>query len=1162
MNEGIQRIKRGDGFVPKATASKAAGRSPKSDARAWSSSNPISKEDPMSTTTQQLRATGLFAVVALFVLAMFSGTALAQTETGQIIGKVADQNGAVIAGAGVSVKSTGTGAERTATSGSDGIYIITNLQPGIYAVTVKAKGFADSTQQVNITVGAKVGLDTTMSVTAITGNVVEVVAGGGVEVNTTHQELSDLVSGKQVTELPTLTRNPYALVVLSGNVAADPNGASGRGVGVSINGQRAASTNILLDGADNNNTFTATVGQTVPLDSVQEFRVVTSNFSAEYGRASGGIVNVATKSGTNEFHGTLFEFNRVARLASNSFDNNAQGNPKGGFTRNQFGYSVGGPVKKDKLLFFNSTEWTRVRSTGPVINVVPTPQLIAASNAATQAFFAPYKLARPINGTIFTVKDVGGFGGLPDTLPAFGQTRFSIPTDQGAGSPQNTYQTNSRVDWNVSEKTQVYGRYALDSQTLTPGSVNYSPYDGFDTGQTTFNNNFLLSVTHTFTPNLISQSKITYNRLNLQQPLGKQPVGPTLYLTGGTARIRSFLLSFPGYSQFTPGNAIPFGGPQNIGQVAEDLNWNKGKHQFRFGGNYIYLQDNRAFGAYQNATEQLGTNTASGLNNFVRGQLTIFQAAVFPQGKFPGDTLTLPVGPPDFTRSNRYHDFAFYGNDSWRIKPRLTLNLGLRWEYFGVQHNKDPKKDSNFYFGAGASLQERIRNGKVMIAQDSPVGGLWQKDLNNFAPRIGFAWDVNGNGKTSIRGGYGIAYERNFGNVTFNVIQNPPNYAVVSLLAGTDVPSIAVTPNNAGPLAGTGGTKVLPTVSLRWVRPDIVTAYSSFYSLALQRELFSRTVVSVEYTGSAGRKLYSLENYNRTGFGTFYLGSTVARPAAIGGSVSRLNGQYGNINERGNGGYSNFNGVVVGLDSTSFRSTGLQLTAKYRYSVARDNLSTTFSESANAANLGLLDPFNNRLDYGYADFDVRHIFVLSYNWEIPFAKNTKGFVKQIFHGWSLNGIYTAQSGSPFSVFDCSNAITVCIRMVPTGAFKTSGSGNPKDTGDPNRFTYIDLSNQKTSDFTDKSNGTEVGPYPTTMTQRNLFRGPGQWNLDTVFAKKFFLTERYQLQFRGELYNIFNHANLFAGVGEADISGFDPGTAFVPASRAGRRHVQLALKLIF
>src|SRR5262245_45348686 len=378
-------------------------------------------------------------LLAAALSAIVSLNAQAQTETGQISGKVTDQNGALVSNASVTIKSTSTGATRTAATSAEGFFIVTSLQPGVYDVTVKAQGFGDKVTQVNVTVGAKVSVDVSLAVSQIAAGVVEVVATGGIEVNTTHQELSSVVSGKQITELPTLTRNPYDLVVISGNNAQDPNGATaGRGVNYSINGQRAASTNILLDGSDNNNTFTASIGQSVPLDSVQEFRVITSNFSAEYGRASGGIVNVATKSGTNNFHGAAYEFNRVAALASNGFDNNAQGLPKGGFTRNQFGYTIGGPIKRDKLFFFNKTEWIRVRSAGPVINVVPTPQLIAASSAATQAFFAPYKLARPINGKIFTVGDLGGFGGLPTDLPAFGQTRFSIPTDQGAGNPQNT----------------------------------------------------------------------------------------------------------------------------------------------------------------------------------------------------------------------------------------------------------------------------------------------------------------------------------------------------------------------------------------------------------------------------------------------------------------------------------------------------------------------------------------------------------------------------------------------------------------------------------------------------------------------------------------------------------------------------------------------------
>src|SRR5262249_18830623 len=318
--------------------------------------------------------------------------------------------------------------------------------------------------------------------------------------------------GKQITELPTLTRNPYDFVSLSGNVGSDPGGSTGgRGVGFSINGQRASSTNILLDGGENVDYFGAGVGQSVPLDSIQEFRIVTSDFTAEYGRASGGVVNLATKSGTNSFHGTLFEFNRVSALAANDFVNNANGIDKGVFTRNQFGYSVGGRIIKDKLFFFSSTEWTRVRSTGDAITLVPTPQLLAASASATQTFFNAFHLKTPINGTIFTAAQVGGIAGVSPSLPAFGQVRFPIPQDLGGGAPQNTYSTNNRVDWNISDKTQLYGKYALTSQTFLKGTNNFSPWVGFDTGATNFDQNYLVNLTHTFSSKLISQSKLVYN---------------------------------------------------------------------------------------------------------------------------------------------------------------------------------------------------------------------------------------------------------------------------------------------------------------------------------------------------------------------------------------------------------------------------------------------------------------------------------------------------------------------------------------------------------------------------------------------------------------------------------------------------------------------------
>ncbi len=1113
----------------------------------------------------------------LFLLVMVANSAFGQAETGQINGKVTDPNGAVVPGATVTVKSVSTGAERNATADNDGVYTVTSLQPGLYDVTAKGGSFAAATQRVEVITGGRVTVENKLGIPQVAGEVT-VVGMGGVEVNTTSGQLSDVISGTQVRELPTLTRNPYDLVGISGNASStDP---SGRGAGgFSINGQRSASTNILLDGAENVDNFVAAVGQSVPLDSVQEFRVVTSTFSAEYGRASGGIVNVTTRAGGNEFHGSLYEFNRVSRLASNGFDNNAQGLPKGVFARNQFGYAIGGPVilprfgeggpstsnLKNKLFFFNSTEWVRVRSSASVINLVPTPQLIAASNANTQAFFAANSLQFPVNGRIFTVGEVasslgltsGAFASLPGSTPAFGQVLYSVPASVGAGDPQNSYQTVIRADWVPTSNTQIYGRIAIEKQKFFEGSVSSSPYQGYNTGFNAFNQNHLISLTHSFSPNFVSQTKLVFNRLNSNQPLGEKPPSPTLFLRGNTAtRLFGNLVALPGYLPFAPGSGIPFGGPQNVGQVYEDMNWVKGSHQFRFGGTYIYMQDNRTFGAYQNSVESLSQAAIStGLNNFVSGTLRRFQVAVDPQGNFfPGSRVTLPISFPSFTRNNLYNEFALYFQDSWRVTPRFTANLGLRYEYYGVQHNKDPKLESNFYAGSGSTPQEQIRNGRIFRSKDSPVGALWNRDLNNFAPRLSFAWDINGDGKTSLRGGYGLAYERNFGNVTFNVIQNAPAYAVVTIDAGAPgFSTIPITPSNFGPLSASSGTAALPGIfNVRHVDQNIRNAYAHSWSASFEREIANRTVASVEWSGSAGRKLYDLTNDNRRGAGFIFFGD--ADP------FSRLNNQFYPLNTRGNKGRSNYNALIASLDSNNIREMGLGFTARYTYSVAKDNLSSTFSESSNNFNLGLLDPFDPNLDYGYADFDVRHRFSGSFNWQIPYAKHYHGAAKEILDGWVVTGLVNLRSGSPFSVFDCTNAFfEVCMRAEANGALKFKGSGTgPAVPGESNRFRFIDLSGLNPGVYVSANGTSEFGPFPTDMTRRNAFRGPGFWNADVAVFKNFKFGENRSLQLRSEFYNIFNHPNLFVVGGDADISSFD----YVAARKLGRRFIQFALKFNF
>jgi hypothetical protein len=1140
----------------------------------------------MTTKGSTLKRAVASLLVAFLLLPL---SVFAQAETGQITVKAVDPQKAVVAGASVTIRSVERGTTQTATTNEEGIATVTNLQPGLYEVTVSGSGFAAYTQRAQVTVGAKLTVETELSAQA-KGEVVNVVAGeGGVEVNVQSQELSDVVSGKQITELPTLTRNPYDLVGIAGNVLPDV--ASGRGTGFAINGQRSASTNILLDGGENVDLFTATVGQSVPLDAVQEFRVITSNFSAEYGRASGGIVNVATKAGTNSLHGSLYEFNRVSALASNDFDNNAQGIPKGVFTRNQFGYSVGGRLIKDKLFFFSSTEWTRIRSSQQVISLVPTPELLARTNANTKTFFNAFQLAAPINGQIFTVADTlrllnvsatGAFGSLPGNLPAFGEVRAVRAVDAGAGTPGNDYQTIGRIDYNMSDRTQVYVRGVFEDGSNPPGTISFSPYQGFNTGQETADQNYMLNMTHSFSQTLVSQTKLVYNRLrNGDQPLGEQPIRPTLYFTDtGILSMAGRFFRFPGYLPTSPGNGIPFGGPQNFYQFYEDASWTHGNHTFRFGGQYIHIRDNRTFGAYAYASAVLGTSASSALNNLVNGQLRRFTVAAYPQGKFPCHTnvntgativtpectLTTPLTLPSFSRSNRYHEWATYFNDSWKIKPRLTLNLGLRYEYYGVQHNADPNLDSNFYLGSGDNIFQRIANGNILLAKDSPSGKLWNSDPNNLAPRLGIAWDVFGDGKTSIRGGYGMAYERNFGNVTFNVIQNPPNNSTIQFNAGTDVPSIAITLDNLGPLAGSGASKAFARVSTRAVDENIVNAYAHFWSAAFEKQLGSGTVASVEYSGSAGRKLYSIANINRSGTNNVYLGfgqrsDLFGTGESIG--VARLNNNgIAAMNYRSNGGRSNYNAMILSLDSSKFRNYGLRIGMRYTYSVNKDNLSSTFSDSnAGLFQLGFLDPFNPDVDYGYSENDIRHRFVTNFVWDIPAPKEAKGWVRQVIGGWQLNGIYTARSGAPFSVWDCTWAVGVCSRAILNGPVNFKGSINHDAVGVsdvPNRYSYIDLSGLTAGEFRDANGMAEFGPFPSNMSRRNAFRGPGVWNLDASIYKNFQITEGQRLQFRFEAFNALNHANLFVSTGENDVSS----TTYVPASFFGRRDVQIALKYIF
>jgi outer membrane receptor protein involved in Fe transport len=1123
-------------------------------------------------------------LVVLVLAGCFSAVAakaFAQTETGRITGHVVDPQGIPVPGVLVTASSTTTGANRTTVTDVTGAYALANMLATRYKVTFQLQAFKTAETTVLVTVGAVITADAKLELGVLAETVS--VAAGTKLLNVTNAEIATTVNQEQVRELPTLTRNPYDLVALAGNVAQRPPdtpSTATRGTGFSLNGLRASGTNILLDGAANNNEFDTTVGQAVPLDSVQEFSVVSNNFSAQYGRATGGIVNVVTKSGSNNFNGTAYEFFRSDALANNTPDNVANGLPKGSFKRNQTGYSLGGPIAKDRIHFFSSLEYIGVRSSDTLITFVPTPQLIAASNAATRSFFSAYGNTT-INGPVLTRSQVsaivgsgaGAFNSLPADLPAFGRVDKSLPIDAGGGDPQDQYQFVNRVDASLGPGTQLYVRYAYQNQEAQAGTNSNGPYAGYDTGYLNKNHNVLGSVTHVFSDNFTSQTKLVWNRIYGDQPLNGAPQ-PTLYMNpNGVVRLQGYRIGFPGYFAFQPGNAIPFGGPQQLTQFYQDQTWLKKAHDIRFGGSYVHIADNRTFGAYENAVEALNTtsNSLTSLNNLVNGQILRYQVAINPQG-YPGGKFVTPVQAPSFTSFNRYNEFALYAQDNWAIASRVKLNLGLRYEYYGPQQKSDPKYDSNFYYGDPSvsvststpqQIIDGVRTGSILPSNQSPIGSLWKSDWNNFAPRVGFAWDVSGDGRTSLRGGYGMAYERNFGNVTYNVLFNPPQYLVASIDAPTDVPSQPIYTDNSGPFGGVAGvTKPIPAGSVRHVDQNVATAYSHIYGVSFQKEFSRRTIASIEYNGSSGRSLYDLADVNKRGAPLVYEGAGACTPAPC-GPTTRPNPAYAAFNTRGNRGQSQYHGVTFGIESRNLADTGLQLSGKYTVSVAKDNLSTTFSDSTGgngAFNLGYLDAFNPMLDYGYAEYDARHRLIVSGIWNVPFLSEGKGMKETLLGGWSFNAILTMHSGYPFTIYDCSNGLALCMRAIDSvGLSRSLGSGTA--TGNPNEYTLLDLTPilKTAGSYVNPLTGnSDFGPYPSTMTARDDFREPGYWNVDFLMSKRFRFGTNKAFQFRFEAYNLFNNANMYVHADSADVSSVTSITGF----KDDNRRMQLGFKFEF
>lgn len=1198
------------------------------------------------------------ALLLVLLGALSVSLAFGQGGTGELTGLVTDPSGAVISNATVTLTNTATGETRTTVTTPAGTYRFVALPVvGSYTLEISPAGFKkQQIANIIITVGTVTSHDAHLEIGA-SSETVSVEAGEQL-IQTTDSSLSNLVGRETWQLMPLETRNQNDFVTLTagavpGNIAlgnANTNGGTDRGA--VVNGTRSGTGNYLMEGFDNNDqglggggsigvNTTGGANTTISPDAIQEYRVIDHNFSAEYGKAGGFVVDTVLRSGTNKWHGSLFEYNRVQKLAANSFFSNRNG-VQDSLVRNQFGGSVGGPIVKDKTFFFFTTEAHRLRTSSPLSGTVLTPDFLNfVDTGAFESFmesdpggicnnqsywdgiFGPGAVtAAPCPGSFSNSGSLGPIfkgkllqqgvplcapgaancrnlsfdsGGLYTSANGFGpQITYPVPIFGTVTVPQhesfNQIRYTAKVDQRLGSKDSLSGAFIYDN------GDDLTQWNG---GDSTFGPplpsharamNGGINWVHTFNSNLLNQARIGYVRHTANFP------GDAASNAGG---VPSVVTAFDPYNgAYGNSSGLPQFFTENEFQYKDDLSITKGKHNFKAGAEYRRTRNGSSFFTQFNGfflpygVEDLLTDMQFGTDadNTVLGG-PAYGSWYYAQASI--DPTKTPATRPIYYRGYRANEIGTYLQDDWRVSSRLTLNLGVRWDYFGPPHNFKSGLDSNLFTGSPAVPFATTSTNPFFPSMNPGFAlwgtsnfqvrnhEIWNKDTNNFSPRLGFALDTFGNQKFVVRGGFGIAYDRMYNNIFENMRFNPPFYEVSTFGAfpngvpGSlqETPGIYTVPftgfsqfNNPA-LFPTG----LPQPNPRAIDQNLVTAYYEQAHFGFQYQLGKDFLLDTDYVGTWGRKLLGIANLN-TFDGRTALGSTGS--CSVNPNVCRPNPNVGNINLRTNGFNSNYNAGQVTL-SKRF-SQGLQFNANYTYSKALDEVSDTFTPRAQSLNP--TDSTNVALDYGPADFNVTHRVVLSYNYELPFFRGNRWL-----GGWSSSGIVSAQTGVPFSLYSSSSSGDANKNGTNNDrlAFVGSGSISSAPTGN---FPagHVDASGNltnpyfNTSDFGRIRSVTQsLGPTdihcPVSMnsglwcegpaadqTTRNTLVGPGYTNIDFSLGKKFKITESSALQFQANFFNIFNHPNFAIPSGNIASNNFGFSTATV----GNPRITQLALRFDF
>jgi len=1189
-------------------------------------------------------------LLMLALCLLFTCNMWAQGGTGELSGVVTDPSGAVVPNAQITLSNDATGDKRFTVSTGAGIYRFSALPVvGTYTLETSPQGFK-STKIANVIVSVGTVTNRDIHLEMGTTNEQVTVEAGTQAVQTTESSLSSLIDSRIWQQMPLETRDQNSFITMvagavPGNVALNINNG-GTDRGAAVNGSRSGTGNYLVEGFDNNDqglggggsigAQTGGANTTISPDAIQEYRIIDHNFSAEYGKAGGFVTDTVLKSGTNQWHGSAFEYNRVQALAANNFFSNRSG-VKDSLVRNQFGGSVGGPIIKDKTFFYFTTEFHRLRTATPLSGTVLTDDFLNFVNTGgLQAWsegIAPYDrpstdpngfitgpcraftattpnpdgtpcpgqfAAESTLGPIFTSKLLPQ--GVPTCGPSSNCTALS-PVGGGIYTGGLTYPVNVFGTINVPQaQTLDQSRYTakIDHKFGPNDSLNGAYlYDNGDSvtqwngGDSTFGPplpnharamNAGITWLHSFTPTVLNQARIGYVRHTANFP-GDGPSN-----ANGTP---SVVTAFDPY-QGAYGNSsgLPQFFTENQFQYKDDLSMTKGTHNFKVGAEYRRTRNGSSFQTQYNGfflpygVEDLLTDMKFGgdadtaiYGGQTNGSWYYAQASI--------DPTKTPATRPIYYRGFRANEYAAYVQDDWRIHPRLTLNLGLRWDYFGPPHNYRAGLDSNLYTGNPAtpfatnSTNPFFPSGDPLFAKWGSSTfqvrdhEIWNKDTNNFSPRVGFAWDTFGSQKFVVRGGFGIAYDRMYNNIFENIRFNPPFFSVSTIFfSGAQyLPGVYNVPFNAQAAFGDPANQNTPNP--RAIDQNLVTAYYEQTNFGFQYQIAHNWVLETNYVGTWGRKLVGIENLN-TFPGRIALGNfSKCDPTNAATLVScRPNPAVGNINLRTNGFNSNYNAGQVTL-SKRF-SGGLLFNANYTYSRAFDEISDTFTPRGQSLNP--TDSTNIHLDYGPADFDVKHRFVFSYSYDLPLFRSNRWL-----GGWSTSGVASVQSGVPFSLYSSSSSNdankngTNNDRLAYTGSGSIASvltSNSPADGYfDTSKFGRIRSVTQSVTTADVRcpltiNNGLWCEGSAVGQTSRNSLIGPGFANIDLGIAKKFKITESAALQFQANFFNLLNHANFAIPSGNYANCSFVAGTGCTgsfgssTATIGNPRITQLALRFDF